>query len=210
MKYEAITKQITKVNLIVSLGDFKDKEKDKLAELVAYLNLNAVMYGAILHDKDVKENGESKIPHLHAVYTIPKRKRISTIINEVADSLGCKCLAVTVESFTSFEGSFQYLTHKNDKDKYQYPRSDVKSNLSGDELNLVYESDTSVLDFERLRSICEKASSLLDVISIIGLGAYQHYRASVIDVWRIVHLTDPFEVFNNGQGKFSRRSDKNG
>lgn len=193
MPYEAITKQITKVNLIVSLGDYKMPHAEMLDMLVKWLDLNSTLYGAILHDKDVDLEGHQKTDHIHAVFNIPKRKRISTLINEIANACWVSPLAVTVKSYSSFEGSFQYLTHLNNKDKYQYPISDVRTNLSKDELTLVYEASTSALDFERLHDICAKSDTLLDVIPQVGLGAYQHYRSAIIDIWRLLHGKDPFQ-----------------
>lgn len=80
-------------------------------------------FGAILHDKDVTEDGEIKKAHWHVVVRTK---------NPTWSSAICKELEIEhnyIEDVKKFDNALQYLIHYNDIDKYQYSVNDVFGNL---------------------------------------------------------------------------------
>ena len=86
-----------------------------------------VHYAYIVHSKDVQENGEVKKEHIH-------------LLVNLSVPVTLKWLERRLYTFNSLEGTligepvtdkrmcFRYLTHKDDKDKYQYNDNEVLSN----------------------------------------------------------------------------------
>ena len=188
-KNESISKLITKVNAVI---DFKDFDENKVRacfpNLKKYLDDFASVYGFIFHNLDVLPTGTLKTYHIHAVFTLKKRKRISTIINDLANACDVSTFAVTVESMTSFEGSFQYLLHKNNPEKFQYPVSDIVTNMEADEVEVMLDARSVGVGFAEIKAICIASTDMLDVIERLGIGVYQHYRATVRDIWDEIQI----------------------
>ena len=98
---ESVTRQICKVNAIIDFKDFKeDKVKSCFDPLEKYLQENASVYGFIFHNRDVLESGQLKTYHIHACFSLKKRKRISTIINDLSDACNVSGFAVTVKKMS--------------------------------------------------------------------------------------------------------------
>lgn len=190
----AISALIQHVNGIISL---KGKESDFIGLVERYLKIildeNANLYGFILHDKDMDEDGRIKTPHIHFVADMKKRIRVSTLINKIAKACDLDTLAITIDRYTSFEGSFQYLIHQNSPDKFHYDIEKVTTNVPEDDIDLILDATTSVLDYEELKSACRDANDIMDVIDRIGLSAYKSYRQVVIDVFQCVQRRDAQE-----------------
>ncbi|MGK0647484.1 replication protein, partial [Enterococcus faecalis] len=74
-----------------------------------------------LHDKDVTAEGELKKPHYHLVLSYNGNKSFEQI-DEIARLLH----APIPERINSLTGSFRYLTHMDDPNKYQYDSSDIQ------------------------------------------------------------------------------------
>lgn len=200
-KYDSITKQITKVNAVIDFKDFKEERvKVSFEPLKKYLDQLCNVYGFIFHNRDVLPSGSLKTYHIHCVFTLKKKKRISTIINDLANACSVDTLAVTVESMTSFEGSFQYLIHQNNPEKYQYAISDVVTNMESDEVDTVLTARSVGIGFAEIKAICISSPNLLEVIDRVGIGTYQHYRATIRDIWDLVSVlrrdVKPLETSN--------------
>lgn len=81
-------------------------------------------YAAILHDKDIDEEGNLKKPHWHVVLRFQQATWSSAI---------CKNLEIEhnfIEDVKKFDNAMLYLLHYNDMDKHQYDVCDVFGNLS--------------------------------------------------------------------------------
>lgn len=76
-------------------------------------------YKAIIHDRDVDENGERKKSHMHVVLKLDSTQPNKTI----AENLGIT--TNYVQSIVSLKGALDYLTHKFSQDKFQYNESDL-------------------------------------------------------------------------------------
>lgn len=81
-------------------------------------------YAWIVHDKDVNhETGELIEKHVHAYIEFPNPrsfKSVAELLN-VSENMVCKVI--------DKNGILQYLVHKNQPEKYQYPFEDITSNF---------------------------------------------------------------------------------
>lgn len=83
-------------------------------------------YALMLHDKDVadEETGELKKPHVHVVIKYQGRRTITSVQNEFK-KIGVESRLVdTCNEYVML----RYLCHVDDKDKYQYPFSNIDTN----------------------------------------------------------------------------------
>lgn len=191
---ESVTKLISKVNAIVRFpaGCVYQKAVDARNRLkeFAEMNLNesAREYGLMLHDADFNEDGSAKLLHAHMVFTLKHRKRKGTIINDLSKFFEVSKPSIVVESYSSFTGSFQYLVHLHNPEKAQYDANMIITNFSEDEVTSIMEEKASSLpDFEALYAIVQNAPMLQDVIKTLGIGVYQRYRMTILDLWRLTH-----------------------
>ena len=185
--YTNVTSAVTKVNAIVMFDGWHPKDiKARYPKFKAYLDENAKLYGFVLHEMDVLEDGQMKKPHVHACFQLKKRKRLSTVINDLAKVFDVGNLAVTCKKMSTFEGSFQYLIHKNNPEKFHYSIKDVVTNLDDEEIDTVLNSRSVGLEYEELHAICVGSETMLDVMRVVGLGTYQHYRTAIRDMWDFV------------------------
>lgn len=200
-KKVALSSLISHVNGIITL---KDKDAEFIGLVKKYLGIilddSASLYGFILHDKDVDDDGKIKTPHIHFVANLKKRVRVATMINRIAKACDLDTLAITIDKYQSFEGSFQYLIHQNNPNKHHYPIEDVVTNVPEDDIDLILDSTTSVLDFDSLVGACKIANDVLDVIEDIGLSAYKSYRMVVLDVFQCVKRRQQSEKCFEVQG----------
>lgn len=182
----SLTTRTYKINAIISLKDkslFNIKQAI-LVELKEWCNINCDNYAFILHHKDTLDNGELKTPHIHLVCNLlDKRLRLSTTLNNLANTLKVPNLAISIDKYQSFEGSIQYLVHKNNDDKYQYSIKDIISNINDSELDVYLNSVNDNISLETLIAIVKRSQRITDVMRDIGLGNYRVYRNVIWDIW---------------------------
>lgn len=182
---DAPTKLLTKVAAVIHFQrETYEQVKAHLDIIVNdYLSIDSESYGCIIHDKDVDDDGKIKVIHIHFVFRLRKRCRKSTIINKLASLAEVNTLAVSVDGASSFEGCFQYLIHKNDPNKFQYSIDDVVTNLGEGEIDIIMDSKSVALDLPSLKAACLGSEDLVEIIEFVGLSTYQHYRATILDVF---------------------------
>jgi hypothetical protein len=95
--------------------------KEECETLLSKLKGTATAW-AIKHDKDTNENGEVVDHHTHFLLEYETPRKISTIANLF------NVEANFVEVVKSKPAMLRYLTHKDDKDKWQYDDSEVMTN----------------------------------------------------------------------------------
>lgn len=150
------------------------------------LDTGVADYGYILHDKDLKDDGELKIPHVHLVASYPQGKRNtrwSTWVNKLADYLGLDVRSISLDSCVSFDSSLQYLIHKNDIDKFQYPLEEVKSSYDLQELNTIMQREVKSFTIDYAIRIIDECETLTEAIKVFGLKIYYQYRNIIKDLW---------------------------
>lgn len=198
----ALTKAITKVSAVISFQNFNREYVEGVSgDLDKWLQEQTSLYAYIIHDRDLLDDGCTfKTLHMHIVFQLSKKKRVSTIINALADIYAVSPLAVSVEQAFSIEGAIQYLVHKNQKEKYQYSVDDIHTDIQDDEMDMIMDTTTIAADFDRIKSICYGAEDLLEVIEKVGMSTYQHYRATILDIFECCQKMKRNEVIPPYEG----------
>lgn len=168
----------------------KDIPNKKLIEFCSQI---ATQWAFIEHKGDIsRDSGEVEGVHYHLVLLLPKRKRGYTLLNEITRFFGFdNSNGIEVAVMESLEGSIQYLTHKNDKDKTPHKFEDIVSNIDSGELKTIYETENNHLTFDRIHQICLDSDNIVEVIKAIGFTTYNTYRNTIRDMWNwIKHQKD--------------------
>lgn len=143
--------------------------EDVLLSLVELFPCRAYAY--CLHDKDTKinEDGES-VPitsHYHILLEFERPQRLASIYNGF---LGEK-FNVNVQVPSSMKKSFDYLTHKNHVDKFQY--SDDNVHTWGDFTSFASTSENKAFEF---MCDCLDRMNFYQLVEKYGTFALVHYR----------------------------------
>ena len=169
------------VNLVVrKKGIDIESYKDKI---IQWCNTNCELYVGIfhLHDHSVV-TGEIEEPHLHLVMTMKERKLLSTFLNSFCHDMNFNTLGIMIDKVNSYEGSIQYLLHKNDKLKDQHYFNELFHNYDESELKTIIECDTQTLSVEKLYEIVINSVTNYDIMRALGLGRYAVYRKIILDL----------------------------
>lgn len=97
--------------------------RDEIEKVVSKMELDEYAY--IEHDKDLKEDGSPKEPHFHILLYRKLGFRLTPLIKAFTQN-------TFVQACVSKKKCYEYLTHKNDKDKAQYPNSAITEYHSND------------------------------------------------------------------------------
>lgn len=156
--------------------------KRNLLDALDDLSANQYQYACIIHDKDVDRSGVLKTKHLHLVFECPKRHRLSFYINRLTEYFGVEPNQVSIQVSNSYAGDIQYLIHKNNNDKFQYPVSAIKSSYSLDRLNeyLTVELHQEITAYYVLETV-KSCRTKSQVIMRLGLGVYNLYQRAIND-----------------------------
>lgn len=133
-------------------------------------------YAYITHDKDVNSDGQPKETHTHIIVCLVNNVNLTTFENwfkGYTDIVG-KPVNTFVETVKSVTSMYEYLTHKNDPEKYQYKDTDiVATDHSYFTDNQRSESDPVFMWVEMLLN----GTSLREVAKIGGRDFIYHYSA---------------------------------
>lgn len=99
-------------------------DQEGLSNFVKDNNSVVDEYAYILHDRDVKEDGTLKDPHLHFLFVLRRSRRLSDIQSCMKKILQGNVL---LQPCRSVSDSYGYLTHENDDNKAQYDESSIVS-----------------------------------------------------------------------------------
>ena len=102
------------VNIVIRVKNYVPNT-DKIK---VWCESNCETYLFILHDKDFNVDGTLIPIHCHLVLVMLKSQRLSTTLNSISNYLGVSSTGIEISKTSSFEGSVQYLVHKNDKLKH--------------------------------------------------------------------------------------------
>ena len=187
----ALTCQTKKINIVIRKGIKISKAKIK-----QYCEENFERYAFIEHDKDIKpDTAEVESVHYHIVGDfITSKTPLSTRLNTIVKFFGFdNANGIEIEQYRTFEGSLQYLTHKNQSEKTPHDKSEIIHNLSESDFNILYDADVgNVVTFDLIFTICAQANNIIDVIKEIGLGNYRMYRQVIWDVWNTINEREEY------------------
>lgn len=110
--------------------------EEELKSLLEKYSVRISHYAYILHDKDiyaddllrddgtyVHKKGEIEIPHFHLLVSFYNGHTLSAVKKLFTTKLDKPRAEVITDKVIQYE----YLIHKNDPDKYQYPKTDIVS-----------------------------------------------------------------------------------
>ncbi|CDO18258.1 Replication protein [Streptococcus gallolyticus] len=154
-----------------------------------------VEFAIIVHDKDISYGTKLVEPHVHAYIDFPKQMDLS----KVASALGVERERIETpksrggRAYTRIN-ALAYLIHAKDKDKYQYPVSDVETFDTLDYETFINQNRE---DFEKYSATRkrEKSDESLDLI----LSKVQTGELNYIDVMENDNLAF---LFANNQQRF--------
>lgn len=159
-----------------------------LEKLNDSLSRNCMFYASIKHDKDTDKDGCLKIIHFHYVITCASRKRISTMLYFLADSLGYDVNnidllnTIQIDKCDSVPLSIQYLIHKNNADKYQYDTKDIVTNYSDKDLQDYLSFESQEITTRYLYDLIISGKSDVEIMFIIGVGRYHLFKGCISDI----------------------------
>lgn len=180
------TKRIMCIIMDSSLADpaLENEMVGKLLNVV-FPSIDVSTYAFAFHNLDthaedkvdsdgniVWRKGDFKTPHFHVWAECRTTRRISTYINKIAEGVGLSTLCVSVEVAQSMEGCVQYLIHKNDSDKHQYPRNSIMSNLESSEIDLVLEGDNEPWSVDYIVNTWKACRNKAEFVKKIGLSRF--------------------------------------
>lgn len=181
---------LVKSNRFAFVIEKEDKLNNKiisLEEITSYFadlfNRGACsFYAIVLHDKDFNADGEIKRPHYHIVFEMSSPKGDQIIAKDIARVLLVNMNIISYACALNFCGAIRYLTHLDNVDKYQYPKSDVITSSESEYQMFVNQMDFLDLDIASLLNIIKSSKSLTEVYQTIGIGNATKYRWLIKDL----------------------------
>lgn len=146
------------------------------------LTINNISYFAfIVHDKDTLEDGSPKPPHTHVLLVLKSARDINCIKGYLEFYVDDKLQNVFAENMSDKKRAYEYLTHKNDTNKYQYSDSDIVTNDSTAFISTDRAIDNTADIIEDMLS----GKPLREMVAIYGrefVYKYNCYRLLVEDI----------------------------
>ena len=98
------------------------------------------------HDSDLDEDGNLKVKHVHVILRLYRKVRLSTVIHWFActDESGQKINTRDICCTGRVQQAYEYLTHKNHPDKFQYDSSIVRVSNEADFVGIQSYNDDSL------------------------------------------------------------------
>lgn len=132
----------TKITLVIRKGvALKKSDINSLCD--TYLS----RYAWIEHAKDINLAGEVESIHYHIVGELKERTRLGTFLNRVVAHFGFdNPFGIEIDTAKCIESCYQYLIHKNDKEKTPHEIEEIISNIDKEELKTIIDTamDTSI------------------------------------------------------------------
>lgn len=170
-------------NCIIEKWNKENEKEINLRELKEILNLHTYFFALILHDKDLKADQEIETrEHYHIVMVLKDKKRLTSVINLLTKETNINDNMITINKMENLMYSTQYLIHKNQKNKHQYPEFLIETNRRQKLITLLNTKiDYDELTANELIEICGRYRNKIKILLEIGLKNYNKY-ARVIDM----------------------------
>lgn len=114
--------------IVVNAQKESPNPSTELEQLQRLLLKSKFFVATIIHDKDTTEQGEPKAVHLHAYIETPQKHTKKQFLSLVVALLKVESNQVSIQGDNNGFLLVQYLTHKNDQTKHQYPVEKVLTN----------------------------------------------------------------------------------
>lgn len=147
---------------------------------------NAItQYAVIIHDKDVDDLGNPKVPHLHLMCKLKPNYNCS--YENIAKWFGVPTQFINKIKAGRYEKGLPYLTHQNAPEKFQYSEDEVYANFDWRVAILKEETKASI--DEALEAVAKGKISLREARTMVGDLNYTKNLRKFKDA-HTVHLED--------------------
>ena len=161
----------------MSLKEFQSRLSNMCDDVFSRLGIK---YAYIWHNRDLLNSGELKTLHLHIVLCTIKRTRVKTMLWNMVEWLHLENAyvdCITIDKCDSVPLSLQYLTHKNNSEKYQYKYDDIISNWDEFYLAEMYHEAPQIeITPKLLVTWILKGYTDIEIMLKIGVGRYSTYQ----------------------------------
>ena len=143
----------------------------------------------IIHDKDLLENKELKHTHAHVFIQTNAKLTCKQLLTQLTEMLQINANRIQIQGTNNQYLQVQYLVHKNDLGKYQYPFTDIKTNNQDLLIELFdkeYRTPEQIAQ-DRERDILE-SKTFTELIKKQGLEFANKYRNSFNQIKQEQHL----------------------
>lgn len=147
------------------------------------------MYAFIEHKGDISaDTGEVEGTHYHIVINMSNRHQKIHILNDIVKTFGFdNPFGIEVDTYDTFEGCLQYLTHQNEPKKTPHNRSEIITNIDDDTFNSILDTPiASNLTSTSLIAYIKQSQDALELMSTLGLGTFDHYLKTIRVLWKII------------------------
>lgn len=165
----------------------KGKTDIDILSFTDWCDTNTFLFALIKHDKDYNRDGMLKTIHYHVVLKCASKYRISTMLYRIADLFGYytsdELSTIHVQKCDSLPNAIQYLTHKNNKDKYHYNYDEIITNFNDDDIQDLYNTKVDdEINVKYLTNLIKQGRTDFEIMAIIGLGRYHLYKGAINDI----------------------------
>lgn len=145
------------------------------------------MYAFIEHKGDISPTtNEVEGTHYHIVMDSLKRPQKIHLLNDLVRTFGFETpFGIEVDTYDTFEGCLQYLTHQNEPTKTQHDRREIITNIDNDTFNALLDTPlASSLTTGSLIAYINQCSTPIQLCEMLGLGTFDHYLRSIRILWK--------------------------
>ena len=147
------------------------------------------MYAFIEHKGDISvDTGEVEGVHYHIVINMESRHQKLAILNDLQRTFDLdNVFGIEVDTYDTFEGCLQYLTHQNEPQKTQHKRQEIITNIDKDTFNSILDTPiASNLTATSLIGYIKQCDNAVELMNLLGLGTFDHYLKTIKVIWKIV------------------------
>ncbi len=153
-----------------------------------------IIYFYIVHDSDINDDNVLKPLHYHFVLVCPKRVRVSTLLYRLCDyfDYGDNFIDyISIDKCISINLAVQYLTHKNDSDKFQYNYNYIITN-SSELLKTYYNEDTKddISTELLIKYIVYDNMPNIELMYKLGVSRYRYYKDIIYEIRSVYFKAD--------------------
>ena len=151
------------------------------------------MYAFIEHKGDISpDSGEVEGTHYHIVINMINRHQKIHILNDLVRTFNfSNPFGIEVDTYDTFEGCLQYLTHQNEPKKTPHERSEIITNIDSDTFNSILDTPLATnLTSTSLVGYIKQCSNAVELMSLLGLGTFDHYLKTIRVMWKIIKGTN--------------------
>lgn len=191
MSAYSLDNKATKVAIVVNPPKGRETfDVETLDALDRWLEASCKKWAYIVHDLDVIEQDDGQVVqktmHLHLFADMLVCQRLYTTMNKLADALGYANEQISIEKASEPVAVIQYLIHKNDPSKHQYPKGLIKTNIDEGELDAILSREVAPASLTFFVGVCSTCRNLVQVIERVGLETYNKWRNVILDIWHDV------------------------